>query len=126
MAESALSDIDHTWGDDIAFGPTGDIATVTGADRSRQAVLRRLLTCPKDYLWHPDYGAGLPAEVGQNVRLARARGIILGQMQLEDSVQRTPPPVVEVREILNGVQAEVRYIALPDKQPVLIQFAVEV
>lgn len=126
MAETALSDIDHTWGQDIEFGPTGDLATVSGADASRQAVLRRLLTCKADYLWHPEYGAGLPAEVGQNVRLSRARGIILGQMQLEPSVERIPPPVVELREILNGVQAEVRYIALPDKQPVLIQFAVEV
>ena len=54
-----MSDISHQWGSDLSIGPTGDFALVSGAILGQQRVLRRLLTNPGDYIWHPDYGAGL-------------------------------------------------------------------
>lgn len=121
----ALDDLDHQWGEDIALSPTGDLARASGAERSRQRVLRRLLTNPMEYLWEEGYGAGLPQEIGQAKDLAKIRAKIRGQMLLEPSVVRAPEPLVEVRDVPGGVGVKVQYVALPDKQPVSLTFQLE-
>lgn len=118
----ALDDLDHTWGEDIALSPTGDLARANGATRSKQRVLRRLLTNPGEYLWEPAYGAGLPQRIGQTLDLAKIRAAIRGQLLLEASVVTAPAPSVEVREIQGGVAVKVQYLSLPDKQPVSLSF----
>ena len=54
------SDFDQLWGDDLTLTATGQVALVDGTPKGEQRVLRRLLTNPGDYIWHPEYGAGLP------------------------------------------------------------------
>lgn len=122
MAGTALDDVSHFWGQDLQLSPTGDLARVSGADRSQQRVLRRLLTNPTEYLWHPLYGGGLPRQVGLNVDIAKATALIRGQMLLEASVSRVPAPTVSVSVIDGGLAAQVQYLALPDKQPVSLSF----
>lgn len=122
---TALDDIAHLWGQDLGLGPTGDLGRVNRTTRSRQRVLRRLLTNPGEYLFHPDYGAGVPKMIGQAIDLAKIKALILGQMKLEVSVARTPEPVVDVRQINGGVQVQVQYTTQPDKQPVSLSFTVD-
>ena len=59
-----MPDLAHEFGADLQAGPTGDLALADGAALGRQRVLRRLLTNPGDYIWHPTYGAGLARFVG--------------------------------------------------------------
>lgn len=119
---ASLDDIGHVWGSDLQLSPTGDLQRVNAARRSEQRVLRRLMTGPPEYVWHPTYGAGIPGRIGQNLDLAKIKAAMRGQMMQEASVSRAPPPSVDVRARPGGVAAAVQYTALPDKQPVSLTF----
>lgn len=122
MAQKTLDDVAHRWSEDLRLSATGDLGRVNGDTRSVERVLRRLMTNPGSYIFHPTYGAGLPRMVGENLDIAAIRGLIRTQMFLEASVSRSPPPQIDLREITGGVAVRVQYIALPDKQPVSLSF----
>jgi phage baseplate assembly protein W len=84
---------------------TPSSATVEGEQR----VLRRLLTSPGTYIWHLEYGAGLPQYVGQPVVPSAINSLIVSQMFLEDSVARDPLPTVHTRKIVNGINVDIKY-----------------
>ena len=121
-------DISYQWGADLATGPTGDLALATNAQRGQQRVLRRLLTSPGDYLWQPDYGAGLARFIGQPGNAAQIRAAIRGQIFKEDAVARTPEPVIEVSFSPAGdagaVYVQLRYVDAPSRQTQLLSFSV--
>jgi hypothetical protein len=123
---TALCDVSHLWGGDAFLSPTGDLARVTRTERSKQRVLRRLMTNPGEYLFHPTYGGGLPGLVGTNATALDVAAIIRDQLRLEPSVAQTPAPVIAVSSIPNGLAVIVNYVALPDRQPVPLSFDVEV
>lgn len=104
-----MIDIDQTFGGDLAASQTGDLATADGTSAGTQRVLRRLLTNPGDYLFHPSYGAGLPARVGTLADAAGIRALIRGQMLLEPAVARSPEPVVVVTDITGGIAVAIKY-----------------
>ena len=85
-------DIGHVFGGDLELSPTGDLARVNLVERSKERVLRRLLTNPGDYLMHPTYGAGLPGLIGSTINETKTAALIKGQMLLEASVVQNPPP----------------------------------
>ncbi len=91
-----MSDLQHQFGSDLSVGPTGDVATVSGAALGQQRVLRRLLTNAGDYIWQLGYGAGLAQFVGQPADATRIRAVIRGQVFKEMAVARTPEPVIDV------------------------------
>jgi hypothetical protein len=106
---STLADLFHYWGNDLVASPTGDLATVSGTLRGQQRVLRRLLTnsstvdangntIPGDYIWEPNYGAGLPSFLGQPIDTQKIQAVILSQMLLEEAVAPTPAPLVVVTQ----------------------------
>lgn len=121
-------DIFHQWGADLVPGPTGDLATATNAQRGQQRVLRRLLTSPGDYLWQPDYGAGLARFIGQPGNAAQIRAVIRGQISREAAVARTPEPVIDVEFSPAGavgtVYVQIRYVDAPSEQTQLLSFSV--
>lgn len=121
-ASPKLDDIDHTWGEDLSLGPTGDLGRVNGPLRSEQRVVRRLMTNLREYIWQPEYGGSLPARIGSLINLPSIQTQIRGQMLLEPSVARNPPPLVKVRQIPKGVSVSVTYTSLPDKQPISLSF----
>jgi len=92
-----MPDLSHEFGGDLFAGPTGDLALAAGAALGRQRVLRRLLTNPGDYIWQPDYGAGLGRFVGEPAAPERIRAVVRSQIFRERSVARSPEPVVEVQ-----------------------------
>ncbi|HVJ54867.1 MAG TPA: phage tail protein [Aliidongia sp.] len=99
---SDLADLAHFWGGDLTLGPTQNLAPVFRSDRTLQRILRRLLTNPGDYIWQPDYGAGLPAKIGTNISVGEVTAIVTGQIALEPSVARNPAPQVTVMQISGG------------------------
>jgi hypothetical protein len=117
-----LADVNHWYGGDLLLSDTGDLARVARADRSRQRVVRRLMTAHHDYLSHPDYGAGLPGEIGANTDLPRVSALLRGQMLLEESVAGAPEPVVRLSEIADGVRADISYVVAPEQIPTLLSF----
>lgn len=121
-------DISHQWGADMLAGPTGDLAPATAAERGQQRVLRRLLTSPGDYLWQPDYGAGLARFIGQPGNAAQIRAVIRGQIFKEAAVARAPEPVIDVAFSPSGaigsVYVHIRYVDAASDQTQLLSFTV--
>lgn len=103
-------DVWHQWGGDLVAGANGDLLAVDGADETVQRILRRLMTARPDYFWHIDYGAGLPARVGDLADPAAIRALILSQMLLEEGVAPSPTPTVIVTPLPSGLAVEVRYV----------------
>ena len=105
-----MPDLSHEFGADLLAGPTGDLAVAEGAAQDRQRVLRRLLTNPGDYIWQPEYGAGLGRFVGSPAAPERIRAVVRSQIFREPAVARSPEPVVEVRsDGQGGVFVAIRY-----------------
>lgn len=118
-----LNDLDHYFGNDISASPTGDLGFVSSITRGQQRILRRLLTnpmqtnadgsvLPADYIFQPDYGAGLPRYIGEPGKVDEIIGRIRSQMQLEDSVAKNPPPQIRVQFIANGLSVDIKYTDL--------------
>lgn len=121
---STLFDLNQYWGQDIVPASIGDLGTASGTLRGQQRILRRLLTNPGDYVFHPDYGAGLPAKVGDNVDIPVLTALIRGQILLEDAVAKTPAPQITVVEIPGGVSATVNYTDASTGTPAILSFSV--
>jgi len=123
-------DISHQWGSDFLIGPTGDLVTATGVQRGQQRLLRRLVTSPGDYIWHPDYGAGLARFIGQPGDALQIRAVIRSQIFKEAAVARLPEPVIDVQFSPAGavgtVYVHIRYVDAPTGQTQVLSFSVSV
>jgi hypothetical protein len=115
-----MTDLAHVIGSDLSIGPTGDLALSTGTQAAQERVLRRLLTNAGAYIWHPAYGAGLPAMVGTPANIGRIRAITRGQMLRERGVARTPAPIITVSRKNTSVFLSVRYADRDTGQSVTI------
>ena len=105
-----MFDLDLNWGGDLAASATGDLGVVGRPTLGTERVLRRLLTNPGSYLWHPEYGAGLASYVGQPVTTTTIEALIRAQMRLETAVSQDPEPVVLVQsDNVGSLFVQVRY-----------------
>ena len=91
MPEPALE-----WNSDFQVSSNGDLLLVDGDDEVRQRLERRLFTAVQGYVWHPDYGAGLPQKIGSTLSVNDIKSIVSQQIALEASVATSPPPQVTV------------------------------
>lgn len=120
MQDAALQ-----WGQDLAAGNTGDLASVSGSALGQQRVLRRLLTNPGDYVWYPQYGAGLAQFIGTPSNEAAIRRVIRSQIFMETSVSRLPEPVIDVQAASDGsVYVQLRYVDSTNGTTQVLSFSV--
>ena len=122
-----MQDIYHYFGSDIAANINGDLQTASDVTRTQQRILRRLLTAPGSYIWHVEYGAGLPFYVGEVLSTAnyqKITGIIKTQIQLEQSVARSPAPVVTLQAISEGLYCSIKYTEAATQTPQFLTFTV--
>lgn len=91
-----MTDFFLEWQGDFQPDATGDIATVDGDDEVRQRLERRLFTTVQGYVWHGDYGAGLPQKIGSVLSVSQIRAVVAAQLALEGSVAISPPAVLTV------------------------------
>lgn len=121
-----MQDVSHEFGQDLQLSPTGDLALVSDTILGQQRLLRRLLTNLKDYIWHLDYGAGLPAMIGQPASAPGIEAIIRAQVGLEAAVATTPEPLVSVTVNPDGtVYAFIQYADAQTGQTQTLQFPVQ-
>lgn len=125
MAQQLLTDIFQWYGSDVGLGPTGDFQQVNGTARTQQRIVRRLCTNPGDYIFHPEYGGGLPGKIGSNASRSEVRAIVQSQIALESSVATLPKPTVTVTAIGNGgMNIQIQYTDAQTRAPVLLSFDV--
>jgi len=120
-------DISQNFGDDFSFSARNDLLTVADVDKSKQRILRRLLTNPGDYIWHPQYGAGLQQFIGQSLssdRFDEIRSLITSQMFLEESVAKAPAPVILLQTIQGGLFVQINYTHASTQNQVMLTFDV--
>ena len=119
-----MPDIFHVFSEDLVVSANGDLLIADSVTLSDQRVLRRLLTNPRDYIWQPTYGAGLPQKVGDPFDVATIQSIVTAQMFLEDTVVRTPAPSVEVDSFPNGMFVNITYTEADSGDPQTLSFPV--
>jgi hypothetical protein len=127
IAQKVIYDLYNDFGQDIPLSPTNDLSRVSDTLRSQQRVLRRLLTNPGDYIWHPDYGAGLPLYVGQPLNSdldAKIQSVILSQIFLEESVSKSPTPKIALQTAGQSLLGQIDYTVNPYGTPTTITFSV--
>lgn len=98
-----MADLSLEWHQDFQVDGTGDLLVVDGDDEVRQRLERRLFTAVKDYIWHSDYGAGLPQKVGDPLTVAEIKAVVSDQLALEASVAAYPPAQLNVTESAPGL-----------------------
>lgn len=91
-----MADLFLEWQGDFEPDATGDLLLVDGDDEVRQRLQRRLFTAANGYVWHPEYGAGLPQKVGSVLSIAEIKSICTAQLALEASVAPSPPAQLTV------------------------------
>lgn len=119
-----MADIFHYWRQDIRTSASGDLLAVTGSELGRQRILRRLLTNPGAYIFHPDYGAGLPAYIGKTLDARAIEGVIRSQIMLEGAVAPTPIPAITVRPLNDGIFVDIAYTDANTGEPIRLSFDV--
>lgn len=120
----SLNDLYHYVGSDLLTSATGDLQQTNPTQRGQQRILRRLLTNQGDYIFHPDYGAGLPAQVGLTTDIAKITALIRGQILLEDAVGKKPEPTITVKPISSGISVSIKYQDATTGQPSSLSFNV--
>lgn len=124
MTQQLLNDVNHWVGGDIAVSPTGDLGLASADLRTQQRIVRRLVTNPGDYIFHTDYGAGLPQKIGEVLDVPALRGLIRAQILQEAGVAQSPEPQVDVAAITGGVSVRILYSSAITREPVSLQFNV--
>jgi len=120
-------DLDHDFGNDVKLSPTNDLLNITSLGKSQQRVLRRLMTPPGSYIWHPNYGGGLQQYVGQTLSpdlMDMIKSKILAQIFLEDSVARSPVPTISLQTIQEGLFVQINYTENTTQKPIVLSFNV--
>lgn len=124
MAQQLLNDLIQWVGEDLSASATGDLGTVNADLRTQQRIVRRLVTNQGDYIFHPDYGAGLPGKIGDTADVPAIRGLIRTQLRLEEGVAQTPEPQITVTPITNGIAVGILYTSSVTRRPVSLSFNV--
>jgi len=117
----------NVYGFDLELSQNATIRLVTGEEETQQRIIRRLLTPPGSYVFHPDYGAGLGGYVGENLSGALERqlkGLIIRQMFLEESVARSPFPKILLKPTGNGLEISITYASRNTEQVYTLSFTV--
>ncbi|PKN07942.1 MAG: phage tail protein [Betaproteobacteria bacterium HGW-Betaproteobacteria-18] len=122
-----MKDLYHYWGNDLQRGNTGDLMPVSDTVRGQQRIIRRLLTNPGDYIFQPDYGAGLPAYIGQTMDMGKVLSLIRSQISLEDCVAQSPAPEITIKQLpteLSGFTVTIAYNDAVTNTPQILSFNV--
>jgi hypothetical protein len=98
-----MSDVYLEWNADFIVSPSGGLLLVDGNDYARQRLERRLFTAVNGYVWHPEYGAGLPQKIGDPWSVEQIQAIVSSQVVMEASVAPSPPPQTRAAEIVPGL-----------------------
>jgi hypothetical protein len=120
-------DVYQYFGEDLVPSNLGDLLTADGITLTQQRILRRLLTNPGGYIFHPTYGAGLPSYIGQLLTTQLYNlitGLIVQQMYLEQTVSQNPPPVIKITQNYGAFYYQISYTQLPAQTLQTLTFTV--
>lgn len=97
-----MSDLAHWFGNDLTVAASGDLLSIDPPALTEQRLLRRLLTAPGSYIWHPTYGAGLAQYIGRPTAAKTIKAIVRQQLAGERAVASSPAPQITVTSYPTG------------------------
>jgi hypothetical protein len=103
-------DLNHTWGSDLSWAPSGDLALVDGLVRGQQRILRRLLTGLTDYIFELPYGAGVPRYVGSTQDPLQITAAMRSQLMQETAVAKSPLPQISIGTFDGGISTRISFL----------------
>jgi hypothetical protein len=92
-----MAEVSLEWTDDFVLSANLDLLVVDGDVEVRQRLERRLFTAVQGYVWHPEYGAGLPQKIGTTLSVNDIKAVVAAQLALETSVAPNPPAQLTVQ-----------------------------
>jgi hypothetical protein len=98
-----MTDVSLEWGGDFIVSASGGLLLADRDDLARQRIERRLFTAVRGYVWHQDYGVGLPQKIGRTVNVNTLTALVRSQIALEAAVAPSPIPQISVVEDANNV-----------------------
>lgn len=98
-----------SWSGDLTLSSTGDLAMIVDPSLGTERILRRLMTNPGDYLWNPDFGAGLSQYIGRPIDTHEMQALIRVQMRLEAAVSTATEPIISVSSSSGGLFVQIQY-----------------
>lgn len=115
---------------DLSLQASGDFLLTEGAEATKQRLIRRLLTNPGTYIWHPTYGAGLGQFIGRllsSTEFDELKGIITSQIFEESAIAKTPPPEIDLNQDptdYSSLFCTIKYYDAITQQPFVLSFQV--
>jgi len=97
-----MTDVALEWHSDFMLDSKGGLLLVDGDDAVRQRLERRLFTATQSYVWHQDYGAGLPQKIGSILSVNEIKSVVASQLNLESTVALNPPAQLAVAALPNN------------------------
>lgn len=98
-----MSEVSLEWNSDFEVSASGGLVLTSGNKEARQRLQRRLFTAVAGYIWHPEYGAGLPQRIGDPWSPQYIQAIVSSQVVMESSVASYPPPQTSANEVIPGM-----------------------
>jgi hypothetical protein len=120
-------EIYQVFGDDISLTGNGNILMVQGDQETYQRLTRRLCTEPGQYLWELSYGTGLQEFIGQPLSTANVKAItgrIRRSMYMEQTVARSPEPVINLTASGNNLNCNIEYVSVTSGKLYTLSFTV--
>lgn len=120
-------EISQNFGSDLTVNEKGGLSLVDGLDETNQRIIRRLLTPLRDYIWHLDYGAGLPEFVGQvrsKPNFQKIKSLVISSVLKEETVSKTPNPEVDFNIIADGISCTIKYTSSVNDKSYILTFPV--
>lgn len=115
-----MPDVGHFFGSDMQVSASGDLLMVDGLDLTTQRLIRRLMTAANAYIWHTDYGAGVPQRIGDNTNTTAIKAAIASQIYKDGLVASNPAPIITTTATFNTVNVHIKYTSrVTGKQEVL-------
>jgi len=116
------------FGNDLILNSQGDLMVSDGDELTNELIVRRLLTNPGTYIWHPKYGAGIGRFIGEALSSSNfdyIKTIIISNIFMESGVSQFPSPQIDFTPLGNNIlQCDIFYTSALTKNPVSVSFPV--
>ncbi|GBQ63890.1 phage tail protein [Ameyamaea chiangmaiensis NBRC 103196] len=105
-----MTTLAHMCGADLSLDAAGGLGMSSAAQETREMILRRLCTGSGDYIWQIQYGAGLPAMIGEPVDLSKIKSLVQSQILMEEGVDLFSLTDVSIsQDNVGGVYCTISY-----------------
>ena len=121
-----MPDVSLEWGGDFVVSASGGLLLADRDDLARQRIERRLFTAVRGYLWHQDYGVGIPQKIGRTVNVNTLTALVRSQIALEAAVAPYPVPIISVTEDANNLNLytiSISYTSATNGSPVTLSIS---